>query len=134
MGFCPCTTLEAFQVVVASRCAPSREVANLVREDPLSWRPWLFFLSMWALLAHHVFLAHRNIPLQSACLQGPQSILNLPVGCRDDHGEGHHCCVYFQTPQGNPSLRQTLRHLGNCEFGKQSCRLCKCHFMNYVIV
>lgn len=45
-------------------------------------------------------------------------------------GEGHHRCVYFHTPKGDPRSL-TLRHLGDCEFGKQSClfvnaTLCDC--------
>jgi len=47
----------------------------------------LAFLSLAVGLAWPLcVLAHRNIPLESASLQGSQSILNLPVVGRHEHG------------------------------------------------
>lgn len=58
----------------------------LIRGSPLSCRPRFLFLWVYTLLTYHVLLAHRNIPLGSASVQGSQDILNLPVVGRDDHG------------------------------------------------
>lgn len=116
--------------------APTREMADLIRGDPLSRRPQLFFLLAWALLAHHVFLARRNIPLELACWQGPRSILNLPVVGGNDHGVASRppsLCLLPDSP--GPSQPQA-----DTEAPKQLCvgeavmsSLCKCHLVNYVI-
>lgn len=117
----------------APRHAPTRQMADLIREDLLSRRPLPFFLLAWAVLAHHVFLTHRNIPRESTqSLAGTLEHLKPSRGRWGCHGvasrRSHQRCVCFQTPQGHPRLRQTLRHPGNY-VGKQSCPL----FMNVTL-
>lgn len=57
----------------ASGHAPARWGGQINQRGPLSQRPQLFFLLVWALLAHQVFLSCRNVPLSWHACRDPRA-------------------------------------------------------------